>query len=169
MALAASSPALLAQGTPQASESDVKAAYLYQFTKYIEWPDGAAGASDTLTMCVAGDMGVAKGLQKIASDEAGSGRKVVVRQDPDVAATADCRVLFVGRVDDQRFAGLVKALAGKPTLIAGDDLSILRRGGIVAFVVQDKKVRFGVSLTAAEAAHLKVSSQLLRHAVQVIQ
>ena len=169
MAVAASQLVLVAQGAPQASEDDVKAAYLYQFTKYIEWPAGSTVANDSITMCVAGDAGVVGGLQKIAGDEARAGRKVVIRQDPDMARTGECRILFVGRVEEQRFAGFLKALEGKPTLIAGDDLPFLRRGGMVAFIVQDRKLRFSISLAATETAHLKVSSQLLRHAVQVIQ
>ena len=79
------------------------------------------------------------------------------------------RILFAGRSEEARLAALFKALEGKPILLAGDDLPFLRRGGMVAFIIQDRKVKFSVSLAATEAAHLKVSSQLLRHAVQVIQ
>ena len=160
---------LAAQGTPQASESDVKAAYLYQFTKYVEWPATFAGAANAITLCVLGDSGVAGALEKIAGDEAGAGRKVLVRQDPDAPHAPECHILFVGRGEERQLAVLFKTLDGKSTLIAGDDMSFLRRGGMVAFIVQDRKLRFSISLVAAEAAHLRISSQLLRHAVQVIR
>jgi hypothetical protein len=167
--VAASQLVVAAQGPPQASESDVKAAYLFQFSKYVEWPATSTVAADTITMCVVGDTGVAGALQKIARDEAAAGRRIVVQQDPDVPHAADCRILFVARGEDQRLAALAKALERKPTLIAGDDESFLRHGGMVAFFVQDRKLRFSISLAAADAAHLKISSQLLRHAVQVMQ
>ncbi len=168
IAVAASTLVPAAQAPPQASESDVKAAYLYQFSTYVEWPE-ASTAADPMTMCVAGDGGVAGALQKIASDAGGARRKVVVRQVSDPPQTADCQVLFIGRGEEPHAGALLKALEGKPALTAGDDMMFLRRGGMVAFLLQDRKVRFSISLAATQAAHLKVSSQLLRHAVQVIQ
>lgn len=157
---------LPAPGAAQVSESDVKAAYLYQFSKYVEWPETSTGP---ITMCIAGDPAVAGALQKIAGEEAGSGRRVVVRQDPEPSRVADCQVLFAGRSDEPRLEALLKSLDTRPTLTVGQDQPFLRRGGMVAFLVQDRKIRFSVSLAAAQAAHLKISSQLLRHAVQVIQ
>jgi hypothetical protein len=158
-----------AQGASQASESDVKAAYLYQFSRYVEWPAASGAQPDPITLCVAFDARVAGALQKIAGGESGAGRRVTVRKDPDAAHVSDCHMLFIGRGDEQPVAALFKALEGKPTLIAGDDLPFLRRGGMVAFIAQDRKIRFSISLVAADAAHLKISSELLRHAVQVIQ
>jgi hypothetical protein len=157
-----------AQSAASVSESDVKAAYLYQFSNYVEWPTPPAG-SGSITTCILGDAGVAGALQKIARDESGAGRKVVVRQLTDAPQAPDCHILFVGRAEEPRLGAILKALEGKPTLTAADDMPFLRRGGIVAFVVQDRKIRFSVSLAAAQAAHLKISSQLLRHAVQVIR
>jgi hypothetical protein len=151
------------------ADSDVKAAYLYQFSKYVEWPETPAGQAGPVTMCVFGDPAVAAALQKIAGDEAASGRKVLVRQDSEAARNPDCHVVFAGSGEEQRLDGLIKQRDSKPTLTVGENAPFLRRGGMVAFIVQDRTVRFSVSLAAAQAAHLKISSQLLRHAVQVIQ
>jgi len=60
-------------------------------------------------------------------------------------------------------------LNGKATLAVGDETGFLRDGGMVAFILRDNKIRFSVNLTAAEGAHLRLSSQLLRHAVEVIR
>jgi len=168
VALAASSVALAAQAGVQLPASDVEAAYLYQLTKYVEWPAPASESSD-VTVCVAGDAGVASALEQIAREDSGAGHKVTVRQDPDPSRAGDCGVLFVGRSAEPRFAQVPKALDGRATLIVGHDAPFLRRGGMVAFLVQDRNIRFSVNLAAAQTAHLKISSQLLRHAVQVLQ
>ncbi len=161
-ALIAVSPVARAQRVAAPSASDVKAAYLYQFGQYVEWPTPA----DALALCVAGDDIVASALEKLARDDGGS-TKVVVYRDPPTPS-ADCRILYIGR-DAAQSRGWLKALNGRATLAVGDDVTFLRDGGMVAFILQDKKLRFSVNLISAEAAHLRLSSQLLRHAVEVLR
>ena len=162
-AIAASQIVVSAQ-RPPAAASDIKAAYLYQFGRYVEWPT----ALDDLTVCVVGDEAVASALQTLSRGDTGAGR-VVVRRGP-IAGTSDaaCRIVFIGR-DEPDTAALLKALDGKPTLAVGDDPAFLRGGGMIAFIPQGPKIRFSVNLGAAQAAHLRVSSQLLKLAVDVIR
>jgi hypothetical protein len=146
------------------SASDVKAAYLYQFGQYIESP-----RSDTLTVCVAGDNAIATALEKLAKAD-GTASKTVVRRDAGTAlAAGGCGILFVGHDEAHAVAALLKVLGNAPTLVVGEDAPFLRAGGMVAFILQDRKVRFSVSLANTAAAHVKLSSQLLKHAVEVIQ
>ncbi len=151
-----------AQRAP-ATASDIKAAYLYQFGHYVEWPAALAD----LTICVSGDDAVAAALESLSRGDTGAGR-VVVRREPAAAASDMCRILFIGR-DDPNAAARLKTLDGKPTLAVGDDRGFLHGGGMIAFIPQGQKIRFSVNLVAAQAAHLRVSSQLLRLAVEVLR
>jgi len=155
---------LAAQGVSALSASDIKAAYLYQFGQYIQSPARPV----TLTVCVVGDDAVATALERLAREDTAT-EKTAVRRDAGTALTAGgCGILFVGH-DAPRGAALLKALGGGPTLVVGEDAPFLRAGGMIAFILQDRKVRFSVNLTNAEAAHVKLSSQLLQHAVEVLQ
>jgi hypothetical protein len=161
-ALVVSQLTLFAQrSTPTASE--LKAAYLYQFRQYVAWP----AAPDNFTICVVGDDAVAAGLEKLTQDDARAG-KVGVRRGAPAAGAASCQVLFIGG-DEPMPADLVKTVAGEPTLLVGEDAAFLRIGGMIAFIPQGQRIRFSVNLAAAQAAHLRVSSQLLKLAVTVIR
>jgi hypothetical protein len=149
-------------GSPSAS--DIKAAYLYQFGQYIESP----ARPSTFTVCVAGDDAVAAALEKLARGDESSGKTVVRRDTAPALSAGGCGILFVGR-DEPRATDLMKTLGGSATLVVGEDSRFLRAGGMVAFVQQDRKVRFSINLATTQAAHLKLSSELLKHAAEVIQ
>jgi hypothetical protein len=153
-----------AQGAPSPSASDVKAAYLYRFGQFIEAPS----RTGAMTVCVAGDNAVAAALEKLSREDAGPDRTVVRRDAASAIAADGCGILFVGR-DETHGAAMVKALGGRSTLVVGEDAAFLRAGGMVAFVLQDRKLHFSVNLANAQAAHLKLSSELLKHAAEVIQ
>jgi hypothetical protein len=155
---------LRAAQTGSPSASDIKAAYLYQFGQYIESP----ARSSTFTVCVVGDDAVAAALEKLARGDETSGKTIVRRDAGPVPSAGGCGILFVGR-DEARVGDLMKALGGSTTLVVGEDSRFLRTGGMVAFIQQDRKVRFSVNLANTQAAHVKLSSQLLRHAAEVIQ
>jgi hypothetical protein len=80
-----------------------------------------------------------------------------------------CRIVFVSRSEEDRLPAILKVLAGRAVLTVGDGAQFTRRGGMVAFTLADRKVRFVINLTAAEAANVKLSSQLLRIAERVEQ
>jgi hypothetical protein len=160
----ASTVALAGQGNPAPPASDIKAAYLYQFGQYIESP----ARTGALTVCVTGDNVVAAALERLTRNNAATDKTVVRRDVAAALAAGGCGVLFVGH-EEPHGAALLKAAGGGPTLVVGEDTPFLRAGGMVAFLLQERKVRFSVNLANTEAAHLKLSSQLLKHAVEVIQ
>jgi hypothetical protein len=152
------------QAAPAVSASDVKAAYLYQFGQYIESP----ARTSSLTVCVSGDDTVAAALERLTREDGASTKNLVRRDAAAALAAGTCGILFVGH-DEPKGAALLKAAGGGPTLVVGEDAQFLRAGGMVAFVVQERKVRFSVNLANTDAAHVKLSSQLLKHAVEVIR
>jgi len=155
---------LAAQGSPSPAAADVKAAYLYRFGQFIESP----ARTGALTVCVAGDSAVTSSLEKLAREDSGADRTIVRRDAAAAVAGGGCGILFVGR-DEPHGAAMLKAAAGASTLVVGDDAGFLRAGGMIAFVLQDRKVRFSVNLANVQAAHLKLSSELLKHAAEVLQ
>lgn len=153
-------PAVLGQGNPV--EDEIKAAYVFNFTKFIGWPPSAfTGTSDPLNVCVSAEGAVVKAVERILAGERVEGRPLrVVSPLPDEAAA--CHVLFVGRGGSERGLRLMASAGTTPMLTVGDSARFLQQGGMIAFVVENRRVRFDISVATAERAGLKLSSKLLR-------
>ncbi len=148
-------------------EDDVKAAYVYNFTKFVEWPASAfSGPADPLNVCVVGDAAVQSAVERILAGEQVEGRALKLVAPPPEGA-AGCHVLFVGRGGSERGVRLLTSAGTAPMLTVGDSPRFLQQGGMIAFVVEERRVRFDISLTAAERVGLKLSSKLLRVARHV--
>ena len=148
-------------------EDDVKAAYVFNFTKFVEWPSSAfTGQTDPINVCVAGDAAVVRALERIVAGEHVEGRPLrAIAELPD--DPAHCHVLFVGRGASERASRLMATTSKVPVLTVGDSTRFLQQGGMIAFVVENRRVRFDISVRPAERAGLKVSSKLLRVARNV--
>jgi hypothetical protein len=153
---------LTLQAQSAATVSDLKAAYLYQFGHYVAWP----AMPHDQAICVLGDAAVVEALEALARDDVQAGRISIRRASADEAG--GCDVLFLGQ-DEPHAADIIKGLEGRPTLTVGDGAPFLRDGGMIAFIEQGQKIRFSVNLRAAQAAHLRVSSELLKLAIAVIR
>jgi hypothetical protein len=137
-------------------EYRVKAAYLYNFVKFVEWP--AASASGPLTICVTGRNPFGSALAETVQGESLGNRPLAVRSvaQPD----ANCQVAFIP--EGTAAAPALRAARGIPVLTVGETPSFLSQGGIINFVVEEGKVRFDINQEAAMRADLKISSRLLR-------
>ena len=139
-------------------EFQVKAAFLLNFTKFVEWPSTAFAAPDSpIAICVWGSDPFGKTLDQIVAEEVVGGRKVVVRRIKEPPAPRACQALFVNGT------GMLNRLSGvgPGVLTIGEGEGFVRNGGMIGFVVENRRVRFGINETAAEAAGLKLSSKLL--------
>jgi YfiR/HmsC-like len=151
-----------------ASEYDVKAAFLFNFTKFVEWP-GSAFSDDrgALQLCVFGGNPFGKSLEAVAGEEVG-GHRLGVRRVEDTGKLAGCHVLFIDPAESSdRTSQVLSSVRGEPVLTVGDNRGFLDRGGIINFVLEGTKVRFEINQEAAERAGLKISSKLLRLAFRV--
>ena len=147
-------------------EYQVKAAFLLNFTKFVEWPPSAFDAADSpIAICVLGDDPFGNALDQIVAGEVVNGRKVVVRRIKRTPAPKSCQVLFVSR-PEKEVLSILSGL-GPGVLTVGEGESFVRDGGMIAFVVENRRVRFGINQTAAETAGLKLSSKLLNVARSV--
>lgn len=153
------------EGAAQHREHEVRAAFVYNFAKFVDWPEGSLPA-DRFTICVAGDPRVASALDTIIAGEIVRGR-ALERAD---AATADaarrCQILYLGQPDD-RTARLLASVRGNPVLTVGDSPRFLELGGAVRFLQEDGRVRFDVNMAVVNQAGLEMGTNLLRVARQV--
>ncbi|MEO5926385.1 MAG: YfiR family protein [Bryobacteraceae bacterium] len=140
----------------QGTEAEIKAAFLINFAKFVEWPSETSPGND-FTICVAGADPFGQALDRAVENEAIENKPVKVRYVP--RWQNDCRILFVGAsdLDNSQF------LAGVPpgVLTVGEQPSFLLDGGMIALVMEDQRVRFEVNLRAANRSSVHISSKLL--------
>ena len=137
-------------------EYQVKAAYLYNFVKFIEWP--AAARQGPLTICLAGANRFGTTLEELVRGESIEGRAIAARVIQ--APQADCDVVFVPR--GVAAGEYLRAARNAPVLTVGESSDFVSQGGIINFVLDAGMVRFEIDQAAARRAGLQISSRLLR-------
>jgi hypothetical protein len=140
-------------------EYRVKAAYLFNFTKFVEWPDVTLQNATAFTICTAAINPFGAALSSTVSDETAAMLPLAARV-VTAAEAASCHVLFVPR--GVAAAPYLRAVASSPVLTVGESPQFLEQGGAINFVIQDGRVRFVINQAAAERARLRVSSRLLQ-------
>jgi hypothetical protein len=146
--------ALRAQDTTL--EYRVKAAYLNNFLKFVEWP--AVPGDGPVTICVAGRNPFGGALAATIDGEQVAGRPVTARTI--TTPGPGCHLLFVP--EGAPAADYLRAAQGSPTLTVGESPDFIRRGGMINFVREGPNIRFEIDAAAAERAGLRISSRLLR-------
>lgn len=149
-------------------EVQVKAAFLYKFTGYVEWPKSSfKDPNSPITIGVAGSDEVADELRRIVPGRSVQNRVLTVTTINKESDLAGVHVLYVGREEITRLARLIEAARQRPILIVTDAADGLERGGIINFVMVKRRVQFEISVDAAEKAGLVLSSRLLSVALRV--
>jgi uncharacterized protein DUF4154 len=145
-----------------AVESQVKAAFLYNFSKFIEWPARAfARPTEPFTFCLTGDPFGGE-LEKTIQGETLNGRPLTVRHLASGDSVTGCHVLYVGLAEGRRAAEMIGSASTSPMLSVGEGDDFIDNGGTIHFIQSGHRVRFEISPEAADRAGLRVSSRLLR-------
>jgi hypothetical protein len=147
-------------------EYQVKAVYLYNFGRFVEWP-AAANPEELFTICVFGRDPFGDVLDATLAGETIDNQKLVARRISSLKETPHCRILFVSSSEAPRTREILKSVEKSRTLTVSDMPNFTANGGMIQFVVRDNKVRFEVNLRAAEKAGLSLSSQLLKVATDI--
>jgi YfiR/HmsC-like len=147
--------------------NQVKAAFLYNFGTYVQWPT-AAPADDAITIAVLGEPAVAAQLAAFLPGRRIEGRPVEVRTITRIEDSGDAEIVFIGRQQNARLAQLTAAVASRPVLIVTDAEDGLEQGAMVNFKLVGSRVRFEISLRRAEESGLALSSRLLSAALRVV-
>ena len=148
------------------SEAAVKAAYLYRFAGYVDWPDEAS-STEPFIIAVMGSPDVARELKGLLPNHYVNNRPAQVREVTGVRDLGRPQILFVGSGNAGALRAIMAAASGEPMLLVTDEDDGLNHGSVLNFVTVDRRVRFEVSLTAADRLRLKISSELLAVAVRV--
>jgi hypothetical protein len=148
------------------SVESVKAAFLYRFLEYVEWPAGVH-ADGPLTIAVLGDDSLAAELHRNVRGRVAHGREVRARSVSSVQEGLDAHVLFVSAQWKKRLGSLADTHQHDPVLVVTEGEGALERGSVINFLVVDGNVRFEISVPAAEQRGLKLSSRLLNVALRV--
>jgi len=152
-------PALNGIAGQPSTEYRIKAAFLYNFTSFVTWPDDPAGASD-FTLCVLGEDPFGRLLDKLTGKSV-KGKQLIVRRLGNQALLDQCKLVFISATSSDQIGGALALLQELPVLTVSDVRGFTNQGGIIEFRIIANKVRFDINLNAAESAGLHISSKLL--------
>jgi len=162
---------LLAHAQSNATlERQVKAAYLYKFAGFVEWPEGSFSRPDApVVIGVAGADALAEQLEQTVAGHMANGRPLQVRRIKRGDSLAGLHMLFISAQDKALAQELLAASRGQPVLTVTDADDTFGLGSMINFVIADERLRFEVSLKNALAARLKISARMLSAAYRVQQ
>jgi hypothetical protein len=143
------------------TESQVKAAYLFNFGKFVRWQSDRAGNPELL-ICVLGKDPFGALLDATVEGESIDGRKLAVKRIAKVQDGPLCSILYVSSSEESQLVSTLNAAQRFGALTVSDIPRFAERGGVIGFVVQQDKIRFEVNRGAAEQSHLTLSSELLK-------
>ncbi len=143
-------------------EYEVKAAFLYNFAKFIDWPDSSfAGPSAPFAICVLGVDPFGRALDDALESKAIGSHPVALARLQEVAQARRCQMVFVSSSESRRLPEIEDRLRGASVLLVGDFPGFADAGGTLQFIIQDNRVRFLINTDAAQRAGLRLSSKLL--------
>lgn len=148
-------------GSATPAEADVKAAFVLNFIKFVDWPASAfRSPEDPFLLAVMGSDPTATAIGRLDGKTV-SGRRLVIRRVPGIAAIDPCHVLFVGASARTELSSLLGAVRKKPVLTVADFEEFAARGGMIGFTRQSDRIGFEINDEAARDAGLKVNAKLL--------
>jgi hypothetical protein len=149
-------------GAQSATESQVKAAYLFNFLKFVEWPDAPPGELQTKWVIgVIGTSPVGDELSKLVESKNVLGRELLVKTFKSTENLSGCNILFISDSEKKRLPAILASLRGSSVMTVADMDHFIDLGGMVQFVVENERVRISIDVGATGRARLKISSKLL--------
>jgi hypothetical protein len=151
------------------SEYAVKAAFLFHFAQFVEWPPTAfKDANAPLTFCTLGEDEFHGALDQSINGKTIESRSLRVQHLKQFQEVEGCQVIFIGADDKKRIPALLASLKDSPVLTVGESEHFAQEGGMIGFSLEENKIRFEINLGSAEHAKLKLSARLLALAKTVL-
>jgi hypothetical protein len=145
-----------------ADEYRVKAAFLYNFARFVTWPSQTfKNTTDPMVICVLGKDDFGESLTQAVSGNTVEGRPFGVRRIADSRQAGGCQILFISSSERKHLADIFAALPARAVLTVGETDSFTSEGGIVNLKMEEGRVRIQINLAAAEVGHLSISAKLL--------
>jgi len=146
----------------------VKAGFLYNFAKYVDWPEGAFEKADTpIAIGIVGKDPFGEALEKTLKNKTVKDRPFTILRFTGPADIQRCHILFVARSEKERMAEVFKKVDALPVLTVGEELGFCPAGGAISILIEKEKPRLEVNPDAAETAKLTINSKLLKVATIV--
>jgi hypothetical protein len=143
-------------------EYQVKAAFLYNFAKFVEWPPEAFKTpKDPILVCVLGRNPFGNALEEAIRGKSIAGRPFAYRHVSDAESASACQILFVGSEESKHFRSLLESLKPMGILTVGEAQGFAADGGVINFKLDEGRVRFEINVAAAEHQQLHISAKLL--------
>lgn len=160
-------PEVFAQAPDSSDSSEylIKAGFIFNFAKFVEWPSNAFAQPDSpIVIGIMGTDPFGTIIDQIVRDKKIGARGFVVKRlkwGADLKDLKECKILFVGASERAHLDELIQIVRGLPILTVGETPGFAERGGVIRFVLEDNRVRFEVNVEAARQADLMISSRLL--------
>lgn len=163
IATLAAGEVLMARAEAQeVSEYQVKAAFLYNFTKFVQWPaDVFSDEKSPIIIGLIGEDPFGSALDRAVRGKSVRGRQLTVKRLKWGENLKDCHLIFIGSSERKRAAQILKILKGASVLTVGEMEHFNQQGGIINFISENQRVRFEINADAAGQARLTISSKLL--------
>ena len=147
----------------ESREADLKAAFLFNFAQFVEWPASAhAQTNSPFVIGVLGTNPFGKTLEELVQGESIQGHPIAVRQFSSTDSIGLCHILFISASESSRLGEILQDLRNRPILTVGDMEAFARGGGMIRFITVQNRIRFRINLAAVREAGLTISSKLLR-------
>jgi YfiR/HmsC-like len=158
--IASPAPLMTAQESP--SEYQLKAAFVYNFAKFIDWPPSTfSGPQSPFSICILGVDPFGSVIDDALRGKMVADHPVVIKRAKDIAAARHCEIVFVSASEKSRLPDILQGLKGANALIVGDFGGFAAAGGAIELTLQDSRIRFAINPGAADNAGLRISSKLL--------
>jgi hypothetical protein len=141
-------------------EYTIKAAYLYNFARFVDWPAQGPGSTGPIELCILGEDPFGEALEAIEGRTA-QGRPMVLRRLAEVAGTERCHILYLGPSEAERAEPVLEHLRGLSVLTVGDFEGFAQAGGMIGFVIRADTVRLQINPAAVRRSGLRISAKLL--------
>lgn len=151
---------LVTEVQAQANEYQVKAAFIFNFAKFVEWPGDAFSEGDALVVGVVGDDPFGGALDRLNGSLA-NGRHLKIKRLRVGDNLRACNILFISKSEGKNLGKILDSVKGTSVLTIGDMSQFNQAGGMIRFVIQNDKVRFEINAGAASQTRLRISSKLL--------
>lgn len=154
---------------PRPTESQVKAAYVFNFGKFVNWQGAQVETQDSFKICILGKDPLGAVLESTVAGEQIGGKKITVERISKLPDDPVCSVMFISAAEASHVEAILAAARPLNVLTVSDMPHFAERGGMIGLVMQQDKIRFEVNRFAAEQSHLALSSELLKVATRVIE
>jgi YfiR/HmsC-like len=149
-----------------ASEYEVKAAFIYNFIRFTDWP-AESYKDNTLHLCILGRDFFREAIDPLQGRSV-QNRFIRIRRVLSTADTQDCNILYVSPSESSRFSAVLGALGSRPILTLSDSETFAEKGGMIELALVDDRVQFSINLYAVRGHGLRINSQVLKLANRLI-